>query len=162
MSQNPYAAFIEGQDAATMVREFPEKLTPVVARLGADGMGRRLAPDKWTAAEILSHMTDTEIAFSFRWRQALAEDNHVVQPFDQDRWAKHYATMSGEEAVRTLLALRAWNCILLDRLSPADWERRVVHPERGELTFRTLVEIMAGHDRNHLRQLETIAAEAPK
>ncbi len=108
-------------------------------------------------AEILCHLADTEIAFSFRWRQALAEEHHIVQPFDQDHWATHYSSMPGEEALTTFIALRRWNATLLDRLSPGDWERRLIHPERGEQTFRTLVETMAGHDLNHLEQLERIA-----
>jgi hypothetical protein len=160
MSNNPYAEFLNGDDAATLVNQFPDKLAPVVSRLGAEGMQRSLAPGKWTAAQILCHLADTEIAFSFRWRQTLAEENHVVQPFDQDHWATHYASIPGEQAMHTLIALRRWNSILLDQLSPEDWDRRVTHPERGEQTFRTLVETMAGHDLNHLQQLEQIAAAA--
>src|SRR5260370_13586478 len=116
-------------------------------------MSRRLAPGKWTTREILCHLADTEIAFSFRWRQALAEEHHTVQPFDQDLWAAHYASMPGEDALETFVALRRWNGLLLERLTPADWERPVTHPERGELTFRTMVEIMAGHSLNHLAHL---------
>ena len=116
-------------------------------------MRRSLAPGKWTVAEILCHLADTEIAFSFRWRQTLAEEHHIVQPFDQDHWATHYASMSGEQALKAFIALRRWNAILLDQLSPGDWERHVTHPERGEHTFRTLVETMAGHDLNHLRAI---------
>jgi DinB superfamily len=160
MSTNPYAAFLNGQDAGPLVKQFPDKLAAVVSKLGTAGMGRSLAPGKWTAAEILSHLTDTEIAFSFRWRQALSEDDHVVQPFDQDHWAKHYANMPSDQALQAFVALRRWNSVLLDQLSPAEWERHVTHPERGELTFRTLVEIMAGHDLNHLDQLEKIADAA--
>ena len=33
----------------------------------------------------------------------------------------------------------------------------VTHPERGTMTFQTLLETMAGHDLNHLQQLETLA-----
>jgi hypothetical protein len=157
MSANPYAAFLAGRDPGSLVKEFPSKLTDVVARLGPAGMGRSLAPGKWTASEILCHLADCEIAFSFRWRQTLAEENHTVQPFDQDRWAPHYSSMSGGDALQTFVALRRWNGILLDRLSPKDWERTVAHPERGQMTFRTLVETMAGHDLNHLAQLEKIA-----
>jgi DinB superfamily len=157
MSVNPYAAFVADRDPGSLVREFPDQLSAVVSELGPAGMRRSLAPGKWTAAEILCHLADTEIAFSFRWRQALAEENHIVQPFDQDHWATHYSSMSGEEALQTFVALRRWNATLLDRLSPRDWDRRAVHPERGELTFRTLVETMAGHDLNHLAQLEKIA-----
>jgi len=158
MSTNPYAAFLAGRDAASLVKEFPSKLTAVVARLRPRGMGRSLAPGKWTASEILCHLADCEIAFSFRWRQALAEENHVVQPFDQDRWGPLYPSIGGDDALQTFVALRRWNGILLDRLSPPDWGRTVTHPERGTMTFRTLVETMAGHDLNHLAQLEKIAA----
>lgn len=159
MSTNPYAAFLNGQDPVPLITQFPEKLGAVVSSLGPEGMDRSLAPGKWTAAEILCHLADTEIAFSFRWRQALAEKNHVIQPFDQDHWATHYGSMPAEEALRTFVTLRRWNVLLLDRLSPTDWERRLTHPERGEQSFRTLVETMAGHDLNHLKQLETLAGQ---
>ena len=158
MSTNPYAAFLNGHDAATLVKQYPDKLAAVISELGPSGMGLRLAPGKWTVSQILCHLADCEIAFSFRWRQTLAEDNHVVQPFDQDHWAKPYASLSADDALRTFLALRHWNVLFLDSLSPSDWEREVTHPERGRQTFRTLVETMAGHDLNHLKQLEAIAA----
>ena len=35
--------------------------------------------------------------------------------------------------------------------------KKVNHPERGDMTFRTIVETMAGHDLNHLKQLDAIA-----
>jgi hypothetical protein len=158
MSTNPYAAFLRGQDAVSLVKQFPDKLTAIVSELGTAGMALSLAPGKWTVRQILCHLADCEIAFAFRWRQALAEENHVVQPFDQDRWSNRYASLSADDALRTLVTLRHWNALLLDQLSPADWERELTHPERGRQTFRTLVETMAGHDRNHLEQLEKIAA----
>lgn len=158
MSTNPYAAFLRGQDAASLIKRFPDKLSAVVAALGTAGMERSLAPGKWTVRLILCHLADCEIAFAFRWRQALAEEDPVVQPFDQDRWAKRYASLSWDDALRTFSALRHWNALLLDELSPSDWDRELTHPERGRQTFRTLVETMAGHDLNHLEQLEKIAA----
>ncbi len=32
----------------------------------------------------------------------------------------------------------------------------MTHPERGAMTFQTVVETMAGQDLNHLRQLKAI------
>ena len=49
------------------------------------------APGKWSPHEILCHLADCELVFSFRIRQALAEDHHVIQPFDQEIWARNYA-----------------------------------------------------------------------
>ena len=158
MNTNPYDRFLAGRSPATLIGEFSGKLVQTVAELGDEGMERSLAPGKWTVRQILCHLADCEIAFAFRWRQALAEEHHVVQPFDQDLWASRYASLSADDALRTFVAIRRWNVQLLDSLSPSDWEREVTHPERGRQTFRTLVETMAGHDLNHLEQLEGIAA----
>ena len=155
---NPYQKYLDRSPAASLVAEFPAKLITVVSRLGDSGLKRSLAPGKWSAGEILCHLADTEIAFSFRWRQTLAEENHTIQTFDQDRWATPYARLRAEEAVQAFVALRRWNTALLAGLSPADWEREAFHPELGPLRFETLVEVMAGHDLNHLAQLEAIAA----
>jgi hypothetical protein len=80
-----------------------------------------------------------------------------MQPFDQDKWAEPYATMDANAALELFEALRNWNVALLKTLTPAQFQKKTTHPERGEMTFGTIVETMAGHDINHLQQLEEIA-----
>ena len=41
---------------------------------------------------------------------------------------------------------------------PQAASRPVTHPERGAMTFQTIIETMAGHDLNHIGQLRRIAA----
>ena len=106
---------------------------------------------------MLCHLADCEIAFAFRLRQALAETDHVIQPFDQDRWSAPYGSYDGAAALATFLAVRNWNLALLRTVPAAEMEKPVTHPERGRMTFRTLVETMAGHDVNHVRQIEGMA-----
>ena len=89
-------------------------------------------------------------------RQALAEDHHVIQPFDQDSWAKNYAAYDLPEALEAFKSFRHWNLKLINAQPPAAFDKPVTHPERGAMTFRTLVETMAGHDLNHLRQIEAL------
>ena len=112
------------------------------------------APNKWSPREILTHLADTEISFAFRYRQALADDDHVIQPFDQDRWAKSYAAYTAEQALAMFATLREWNLVLLRSLTPEQLARKVTHPERGAMTLKTIFETAAGHDLNHLKQLE--------
>lgn len=96
----------------------------------------------------------------FRFRQILAQDNHTVQPFDQDEWAKQYRNISIEQALQTFKTLRLWHLALLSGLSEDDLERTYYHPEREEWeSLLTLVRFLAGHDLNHLAQLEIIAAK---
>jgi len=135
-------------------------LAAIVDQLGPEGVERHPAPGKWNAREIISHLADCEVTFAFRFRQAMAEDHHVIQPFDQDKWAAAYSAFTAEAALQTFTAVRNWNLALLGSLSAEVWSKPVLHPERGEMTFRTLVETMGGHDLNHLRQLEGIVAKA--
>ena len=123
-------------------------------------MERSYASGKWPARVILCHLADCEVAFAFRFRQALAEPNHVIQPFDQDAWAHPYSSpsLSAAAAIEAFSALRRWNLALLKNVPQASFSKPVIHPERGPMTFKLLVETMAGHDLNHLRQLDTIAS----
>ncbi|MGH9667113.1 MAG: DinB family protein, partial [Bryobacteraceae bacterium] len=93
-----------------------------------------------------------------RLRHTLAEPHHVIQPFDQEMWAKRYDGLTARAALAVFVAVREWNLALVHAASPSEFTKAATHPERGEMTFRVLVETMAGHDRNHLKQVEGIAA----
>jgi hypothetical protein len=155
---NPYASYLGNRNPHEVIADTPGRLTALSERLGPDGLERNLAPGKWPARFILCHLADCELAFGFRLRQALAETDHVIQPFDQDAWAKAYAKLDGHAAIAAFSALRRWNRALLDTVPPEQFAKKLSHPERGEMTFQVVVETMAGHDLNHLKQLDTIAA----
>jgi hypothetical protein len=153
---NPYASFIGARDPRAVIAETSGKLASTAERLGPEGLKRSAAPGKWSAGAILCHLADCEIAFGFRLRQTLAEPYHVCQPFDQDAWAKPYSSLDFQAALEQFASARRWNIALLDTLAPGDLSKKLTHPERGEMTLATIVETMAGHDLNHLAQLERI------
>ncbi len=153
---NPYASHLGGRDPLAVMARTPDELRRLAAAIGPR-IDRPRALGKWSPREILAHLADCEIAFGFRLRQALAEDHHRVQPFDQDRWAASYAAYDAEAALDTFAALRNWNVKLVRSLPSSAMARPLVHPERGEMPYRVLLESIAGHDLNHLAQLEEAA-----
>lgn len=154
---NPYVSFLAGRDPVALIREAPGRLRSFIDTLGAPGLERSLAPGKWTVRQILCHLADTEIAFAFRLRQARAEPHHVIQPFDQDLWAQSYQAYNAAAARDLFTALRNWNLLLIATLAPDELRKPLSHPERGPMTYQTLIETMAGHDQNHLAQIDAIA-----
>ena len=88
---------------------------------------------------------------------ALSQQNYVAQPFDQDAWIRIETRVSGPDAVAAFHAVRQMNLALFESLSSADRERPITHPEYGAITVDWVIHQMAGHDLNHLAQLETIA-----
>jgi hypothetical protein len=52
--------------------------------------------------------------------------------------------------------LRDMNLALLRDLTDEQWERFGMHEERGRESLRHLARLVAGHDVNHLKQIEAI------
>src|SRR5271170_4820909 len=155
---NPYASFLGPRNAMETVAQTPARVASLLSTIGEKRVGEAPAPGKWSAREIIAHLADCELVFAFRLRQTLADDNPVVQPFDQDKWAAVYPGIGAAHALAAFTAIRKWNLELLARVLPGAGSRPVTHPERGTMTFLTIVETMAGHDINHLGQLARIAA----
>ena len=157
VAANPYASFLGTRSPVDVIEETSRRLSEIVNKLSiGSNLEWRPAPGKWSAREILCHLADCEIAFAFRLRQTLAETNHVIQPFDQEKWAGMYGGLSARAALSAFSSLREWDLAVIQH-TPADaMGKKVNHPERGDMTFRTIVETMAGHDLNHLKQLDAI------
>lgn len=157
---NPYAKFLDGRPLTTILSGTSHEIANKLQMIGPERSSEPPAPGKWSPAEIVCHLADCEIAFGFRLRQTLAEDHHVLQPFDQEKWAASYEGIVAKDALAAFSALRQWNLQLIARALPNSASKPVTHPERGAMTFETIVETMAGHDLNHLAQLKRISLEA--
>jgi uncharacterized damage-inducible protein DinB len=164
MELNPYAKYLDGQDPIPVLFATAERLRTLTGSLTAEQINHQPAPGKWSVREIVAHMADCELVFSFRLRQTLApapdEPHAVIQPFDQDAWARRYAAYDLASALNLLQAARNWNLHLLTTVTEEDRHRLTTHPERGTMTFWTIVETMAGHDINHFEQLERLGGNA--
>ena len=155
---NPYAKFLDGRALETILAATSHEIANKLQMIGPEKSSAPPAPGKWSPAEIVCHLADCEIAFGFRLRQTLAEDHHILQPFDQDKWAAPYSGIAAKDALAAFTALRVWNLKLITTALPGSASKPVTHPERGSMTFQTIVETMAGHDLNHLAQLKLIAS----
>jgi hypothetical protein len=157
---NPYDKFLDSVPLDAILESTPGVIAQYLQGLTAEAASTPPAPGKWSPAEIVCHLADCELVFGFRLRQTLAEDAPIIQPFDQDKWSATYRGIPAGQALQVFSALRSWNLTLLRAALPAAAGRPVTHPERGAMTFQTIVETMAGHDINHLKQLERLAATA--
>jgi uncharacterized damage-inducible protein DinB len=154
---NPYASFLGDNDPFHVIVTTPRTLAAIVGRTSEERLNRSPAPGKWSIREILCHLADCELVFGFRLRQTVAEASHVIQPFDQEAWQTPYGSLSAQDALAAFTAARRWNLLFADAVLPGALPKPVIHPERGPMTFGTIIETMAGHDLNHLAQIQALA-----
>lgn len=153
---NPYAKELGDREPVAVLAATPAQIRAEIARIGADAFTRTYAEGKWNVAQILTHLVQCEIGFSQRIRQALAVENYVAQPFDQDDWMNSETVIDGALALETFCSLRQFDLLLFQNLTTAQRATALTNPERGPQTVGLLLEIMAGHDLNHLGHLESI------
>src|SRR5580658_6588889 len=129
---NPYSSWLGARDPLEVIRATPARLEKPVQGSSPEMLNRSPAPGKWSVRDTLCHLADSEVVFAFRLRQALAEDHHVIQPFDQDRWAATYAHCEASAALAVFSAVRLWNLALIANLRSPDLAKMLNHPERGD------------------------------
>ena len=151
-------AMLGAEDPRDVMAATLANLRGEAAALSGERLSRRPSAGEWSAAEVLGHLWDAEIAYAFRARAILAQDTPRLIGYDQDAWSALARPPFGE-LLAAFTALRTANLALIDGTSEAAWDRSGIHEERGELSFRQLTSEIAGHDKAHLLQLQqTLAA----
>jgi DinB superfamily len=148
----------QGKQPLAVQAATPKKLERLIKGLPAARLRKRPAPDKWSVNEILAHMSEAEIAGSFRMRLILGTPGTPVAAFDQDAWvvSGHYDKRDPRSSLDLFRSLRAANLALLKSLTPEQWKHYGIHSERGQESIEHIVRMFAGHDLNHLQQIERI------
>ena len=146
---------LNDQDPLEILANTPANLERILKTLGVAGAELSYAPGKWVAREIVCHLADMEIVFGFRLRQAF-DTEHVLQPVNEESWAKSYLRLPIQSALIAFLSARTWNLALIETFEKSDFDRTMRHPKHGVQNVMKMLKIFAGHDLNHLEQLEKI------
>ena len=147
---------LEERDPLAVLESTPEVIASRIAGRSPDQLQTRPAPDKWSVAEVLAHLSEAEIVIGYRIRLILGANGTPIQPFDQDAWAVRYAGMPASQSLEVFRVVRAANVALLRSLTAGQWEQYGMHAERGQESIAQIARMSAGHDLNHLKQLESM------
>ncbi len=158
---NPYAKYLEGRDPLTVAAATPAKIVALIRGLSPRQLTKRPAPGKWSIQEIISHLADSEMVMCCRARWIAFEEKPTLVPFDQDKWA---AGRSREkeplaEILERFRLLRRSQLRMFRAVPKQEFGRTGLHLERGVVTLQEQLEWLAGHDVNHLLQIQRLAEQ---
>jgi hypothetical protein len=136
----------------------PSAIVKAIHGLNNIQLQKQPKKDKWSIAQILAHLTDGEIVLSYRFRKVISEPGSKIEFYDQNKWSKnlHYEKADCKKKLALFTAIRKENVELLKSLSSKEWKRFGMHSERGKETIEKMLLLYAGHDMNHLKQIENI------
>jgi len=156
---------LEGQHPVKVQSATAKRLEKLVRGATRQRLASRPSPGKWSVNEIVAHLSETEIVVGWRMRAIVGAPGTPIQAYDQDAWAAagNYAARDAKKSAALFRTLREANLEWLRRLRPEQWKHAGMHAERGEESIETITMMIAGHDLNHLKQVEALlAAKRPK
>ncbi len=138
---------------------FSGKLTIEVKHLTDEQLDTSYRPDGWTIRQVVHHCADSHMNSLIRFKLALTEDNPIIKPYFEERWAELTDTklMLIEPSLKIIEGLHQRWVVLLRSLTKEDWEKTFVHPEHGkQIKLVENIGIYAWHCNHHLAHITNL------
>lgn len=152
---------MDRQERERLIAQYEAGYEEVAAALKgfpSTGLTAHPLPGKWSAAEIVHHLADSESTSALRIRKLLVEEHPIIQGYDQELYAKklRYNERDTTPSLEAFGAARATTAQLLATLTDADWAREGWHTESGRYSAETWLRIYAVHAHNHAAQIQRL------
>jgi hypothetical protein len=136
----------------------PVKVRTAVKGLNTEQLNTPYRPGGWTVQQVVHHLADSHMNAFVRFKLGLTEEQPTIKPYDEKLWAEtadvHAAPV--EVSLKLLEALHERWVLLLRSVTPADFSRQLVHPERGAMTLENILRIYEWHGRHHTAHVEAL------
>jgi len=146
------------QAALDEIARTPENLRAAIKGLSEAQLDTPYRPGGWTVRQVVHHVPDSHLNSYVRFKLALTEDEPIIKPYAEDRWAELADTKSTpvEVSLTMLDALHDRWVRLLRSLSPEEWKRTFRHPDLGAMTLEKSLALYAWHGRHHVSHITSL------
>ena len=145
----------ENRKKIDRIRALPAALEEAVKGLNDKQLDTPYREGGWSVRQVVHHLADAHLNAFIRMKLILTEQKPTITPYDQNAWAALPDTteMPIGVSLEILRGLHDRWCMLLDRVPDGDWTRSAVHPDRGEVTLESQLNVYAGHGERHVEQI---------
>src|SRR5512139_2179880 len=132
----------------------PQILRGLMSEVSAEDARWKPAPDRFSVAEILAHLSHSESAcYRMRVDRFLAETWPTFEPDDAQMYLDLYRNADPEDAFGHFEEQRETNVEYLRDLPSEAGGRVALHREAGQITLNQMLHEWALHDLGHVRQV---------
>lgn len=129
----------------------PKAFERLAAHVPESRYDERPDEDRFTFREAMAHLADWEPIFLQRIQAGVDNPGASVQGMDETQRAieKNYQSWDVKESLRIFAEAREATIRYLKVLTPEQWQTKVVHNEKGEMTAYDQANMLLGHDIYH-------------
>ncbi len=150
-----YVSKIDKDDVLEFLRLQSQELPALMRSLPEGKSDHRYAAGKWSIAELLNHITDTERVFSYRAFAISRGEKQELPGMDQDDYANaaNTGSRSFESLINEFEAVRLATLALLESFDEVQLSQ-VGKASGFPVTTKGLAGIIAGHAAHHIQILK--------
>ena len=141
----------DADDFAELIRQnATETARFMVEEFGEAGASVRYAPGKWTAREVIGHLSDVERVLSYRALRFARGDTTALPGFDENAYvpAADFEQRTMKSVIDEFVAIRGSTASLVESLTDETAARGGTLAS-GTMTARALLYLIAGHELHH-------------
>lgn len=145
-----------------VIKDFPGKLKNLIEDFSDDQLDTQYREGGWTVRQLVNHIADSHINSFMRFKLALTEENPVIKPYDEAKWAElqDSANMPVKPAMRMIKGTHQRWVALLKSLTNRQFEKTFHHPEHNkDYTLRNCLALYAWHCNHHFAHIENLKKE---
>ena len=140
------------------IEQTPGRMRAAVAGLNDEQLDTPYRPEGWTVRQVVHHVPESHLNSYIRFKLAITEDEPVIKPYFEDRWAelddaRQAPIALSLDLLETLHGRWVW---FLRSLKEKDWQRTFRHTELGVVNLDKTVALYAWHGQHHVAQITSL------
>jgi DinB superfamily len=162
----PIGKYIEQPFSETQLKEWlldievlPKALEYAITNLDAAQLEVPYRSEGWNSRQVVHHVADSHMNAFIRFKLGLTEDNPTIKPYDQDAWVllRDVENIPINVSLTLLHAIHTRMHEVLKNIKVDEWNRTVIHPERGrQMSLWYLLGSYAWHGKHHTAHINKL------
>lgn len=150
-----YVDSLRDKDYMNVLLEHYESVPALLLSMPEEKWNYAYAPAKWTVAELLMHLVDSERIFAYRALRFARNDKTELSGFDENAYVPtiHAERRTGVSIIEEYKSVRNAT-ICMFRNFDTEMLQRTGIANKNEFSVKLLGAIIAGHETHHLRMLK--------
>jgi hypothetical protein len=141
------------------IQALPSKVRNATQNLKPHQLDTPYRLNGWTIRQVVHHLPDSHLNAYIRFKLAITEDQPIIRPYFEERWAETADAKNGniDVSLDLLDSLHKRWVAFMTSLTAEDLERIFIHPEHGKsFMLKSVIGMYAWHGNHHLAHIRNV------